>query len=463
MADAQKAEQMKKEEEAKKQKQTDAEAEEDSGDDEVADGAQNGNAPPKKLSKASRRRAKQREAKQKMLEEKTAELALADTVKEDDPTNPYPKVGKMFKRQTWPEPTVPVAAQFPADGFPEGEILNHPLDCNTYRITSEEKRAIERLNMVALNELRHAAEVHRQVRTWVHSWIRPGLPLMTITDRLEAKLEELIVKDGIIRGQAFPTGCSINHIAAHDTPNTGDKRILQENDVLKLDFGTQINGRIIDCAWTVHFNPMFDPLVAAVRAATNEGLKQAGIDVRLGDIGAAIQEVMESYECTFGGRTHKVKSIRNLNGHNIGPYTIHGGKSVPIVKTGDQTKMEEGELYAIETFGSAGGKGYVVEDLECSHYMLTPRHDVVPIRSDSARGLLTHIKKQFNTLAFCRKWLDRQGQTRHILHLNQLCEAGAVERYPPLCDVKGSYTAQSEHTFILRPTCKEILSRGLDY
>jgi methionyl aminopeptidase len=47
-----------------------------------------------------------------------------------------------------------------------------------------------------------------------------------------------------------------------------------------------------------------------------------------------------------------VKSIRNLNGHSIGPYQIHGGKSVPIVKGGEQTKMEEGEFDAIETFGS---------------------------------------------------------------------------------------------------------------
>lgn len=35
-----------------------------------------------------------------------------------------------------------------------------------------------------------------------------------------------------------------------------------------------------------------------------------------------------------------VKPIRNLNGHNIGPYKIHGGKSVPIVKNQDTTKME---------------------------------------------------------------------------------------------------------------------------
>lgn len=49
-----------------------------------------------------------------------------------------------------------------------------------------------------------------------------------------------------------------------------------------------------------------------------------------------------------------VKSVRNLNGHSIGPYQIHAGKSVPIVKGGEQTKMEEGEFFAIETFGSTG-------------------------------------------------------------------------------------------------------------
>jgi hypothetical protein len=52
----------------------------------------------------------------------------------------------------------------------------------------------------------------------------------------------------------------------------------------------------------------------------------------------------------------KVKSIRNLNGHSIGPYRIHAGKSVPIVRGGEATKMEEGEFFAIETFGSTGGR-----------------------------------------------------------------------------------------------------------
>ena len=49
-----------------------------------------------------------------------------------------------------------------------------------------------------------------------------------------------------------------------------------------------------------------------------------------------------------------VKVIENLSGHSIGHYKIHGSKSVQLIKNDDQTKMEEGEYFAIETFGSTG-------------------------------------------------------------------------------------------------------------
>ncbi|KAJ6792828.1 protein S-acyltransferase 24 [Iris pallida] len=47
-----------------------------------------------------------------------------------------------------------------------------------------------------------------------------------------------------------------------------------------------------------------------------------------------------------------VKSVQDLNGQSIGPYQISAGKSVPIVKGGEQTNMEEGEFFAIETLAS---------------------------------------------------------------------------------------------------------------
>jgi methionyl aminopeptidase len=224
------------------------------------------------------------------------------------------------------------------------------------------------MNNDFLTEYRQGAEVHRQVRQWAQKTIKPGMTLTEIAEGIENSVRALTGHDGlkegdnILGGVGFPTGLSINHIAAHYTPNAGNKWVLQPDDVMKVDFGVHLNGRIVDSAWTMAFNPMYDNLLAAVKDATNTGVREAGIDVRMSDIGAAIQEAMESYEVEINGTTYPVKAIRNLNGHSIEQHSIHGTKSVPIVKGGDQTKMEEGETFAIETFGSTG-KGYVRDDV----------------------------------------------------------------------------------------------------
>ena len=69
-------------------------------------------------------------------------------------------------------------------------------------------------------------------------------------ERLEECNRTLVQEKGLERGIGFPTGCSLNHVAAHYTPNCGDETVLGYDDVMKVDFGTQIDGRIIDCAWT---------------------------------------------------------------------------------------------------------------------------------------------------------------------------------------------------------------------
>ena len=78
-------------------------------------------------------------------------------------------------------------------------------------------------------------------------------------------------------------------------------------------------------------------------------MQHAGIDARLGEVGSAIQEVMESYEVELDGKTYQVKSIQNLNGHSVGTYRIHAGKTVPIVKGGSLTKMEVSQLTNLYT------------------------------------------------------------------------------------------------------------------
>ncbi|TGO45945.1 hypothetical protein BCON_0354g00070 [Botryotinia convoluta] len=379
---------------------------------------------------------------------------------------PKKKAGANPRVQSSP-PRVLLSNLFPSGEYPVGEEVEYR-DENNYRTTSEEKRYLDRMNNDFLQEYRQGAEIHRQVRQYAKANIKPGQTLTEIAEGIEDSVRALTGHPGLEEGDnikggvAFPTGVNLDHIAAHYSPNAGNKTVLAYENVMKVDFGVHINGRIVDSAFTIAFDTMYDNLLEAVKQATNTGIKEAGIDARLGEIGEHIQETMESYEVEIKGQTYQVKPIRNLNGHDILQWKIHGGKSVPIVKSNDQTKMEEGEVFAIETFGSTGN-GYVRDDLECSHYAKVADAPNVPLRIASAGKLLSVINKNFGTLPFCRRYLDRLGQDKYLLGLNALVSHGIVQDYPPLVDKKGSYTAQFEHTIVLRPNCKEVISRGDDY
>lgn len=454
----------------------------ENGDEEELDAVEEGETkdPAKKKKKKKKKKKTETEAAAENesaevtnASEKVEALTVDDAPAEGDEKKKKKKKNKNksgkgpTKEQTNP-PTIPIAELYPDGNFPEGEITEHGpaegIDERTAkeRFSSEEKRALDRLHQDIYQEIRHAAEAHRQTRKYMRDWIKPGMTMIQICEELESTARRLIGEDGLKAGLAFPTGCSRNHCAAHYTPNTGDTTVLEYDDVVKIDFGTHINGRIIDCAFTLSFNPRYDPLVKGVQEATEAGIKASGVDVRLCDVGAAVQEVMESHEVEIDGQVYQVKPIRNLNGHSIGPYRIHAGKTVPIVKGGETTRMEENEFYAIETFGSTG-RGQVHDDMDCSHYMKNFDQQFVPLRLQSSKQLLNLINKNFGTLAFCKRWLERAGASRYAMALKDLCDKGVVDAYPPLCDIKGCYTAQFEHTILLRPTCKEIISRGDDY
>lgn len=357
---------------------------------------------------------------------------------------------------------VSIDSLYPEGIFPEGKWMEYPLEVNSYRVTDEEKRYLDRQDNEKWQDFRKAAEIHRRVRHKAQSSLKPGMTMTEVVDLIENSVRAYSNNEHPKKaGIGFPTGVSLNHCAAHYTPNAGDKVILNYEDVMKVDIGVHCNGRIVDSAFTFTFDDKYNSLLEAVKDATNTGVGTAGIDVRLNDIGEAIQETMESYELELNGKTYPIKCIKNLNGHNIFPHSIHGDKSVPLYANGDMTKMEEGETFAIETFGSTGN-GYVISDGEVSHYSLNTDVDT-PIPSEGARKLRDVIDSTFGTLPWCRRYLDRIGQEKYLLALNQLVRAGIVNDYPPLFDAKGSYTAQYEHTILLHPHKKEVVSQGDDF
>ncbi|KAM0257103.1 hypothetical protein ACHAQJ_004567 [Trichoderma viride] len=331
---------------------------------------------------------------------------------------PKKKKKKAPTVQTEP-PSILISKLFPNNSYPKGEEVEYKNE-NLYRTTDEEKRHLDNINDDFLTDYRQAAETHRQVRQWAQKNVKPGQTLTEIANGIEDSVRRLLGHDGlsegdsIIAGMGFPTGLNLDEIAAHYSPNAGDKIVLQQNNVMKVDIGIHVNGRIVDSAFTMAFDHKYDNLLAAVKDATNTGVREAGIDVRLGELGGFIQETMESYECEINGTTYPIKSIRNIGGHNILPYRIHGTKSIPAVKSDDITKMEEGDIFAIETFGSTGN-GWVYDHGDVSHYALRGDAPKVDLRLSSAKSLLNVIKKNFHTIPFCRRYLDRIGQEKYLL------------------------------------------------
>lgn len=143
---------------------------------------------------------------------------------------------------------------------------------------------------VTYNNIRRSGEVHRQVRKYARKFIRPGMTMTEIAEGIEDGTRALVEENGLESGVGFPTGVSLNHCAAHYTPNAGDtvgmclcyfsasnycfhESVLQQGDVLKVDIGVHVKGRIVDSAFTMTFGPTYDKLLEAVRAATDTGVR----------------------------------------------------------------------------------------------------------------------------------------------------------------------------------------------
>ncbi len=161
---------------------------------------------------------------------------------------------------------------------------------------------------------------------------------------------------------------------------------------------------------------------------------------------------MESYEVELNGKTIPVRAVRGLSGHNILRYKIHGDKQVPFVKTKTSQRMEEGDVFAIETFGTTG-KGHLQDDVGVYGYGRNEDTTSASVNHApaSARSLLKIIDDNFGTLVFSKRYLERVGAKSDHLGMKSLVSSGV-----------GSYVAQFEHvsTVSLRGGSRIVLMQA---
>lgn len=315
-----------------------------------------------------------------------------------------------------------------------------------------------------------AGEIHKKVKHYIIPYLQPNIKLIDICNLIENKISDEISKcvntPQINNGIAFPTGISVNSVAAHFTPSYKDDSVLKLGDVMKIDYGVHIDGHIIDSAFTINLNEEYNNILNASRDAVNGVIKNIGVDSRFGDLSAISHEIVESYE--FEGKPLKV--IDNLAGHNIKPWLIHAGKLLygkPQDNDSDNLRVGEDDIMAIEIFVS-NGNGTTVLDTDVknySHYMLKeniPNNKIPLFQNRKTNELSNIIQTNFRTLPFCPRFIDtiQKKRTYYNNNLQELFRYGYLNSYPPLIETDSdSKIAQFEHTIYIGENKKIIFTQ----
>jgi len=314
-------------------------------------------------------------------------------------------------------------------------------------------------------DFRKAALIHKLVRNNIEKKIHANVSFVDLYKEAESSLKKFL-KPEDNGGFAFPLGISVNEIIAHDTAMLGDDRILRKNDIVKIDLGVHINGCIIDSAFTTIVDgdkttcSFYEPLLQATADATYTGICMSGPDMELHELSTAIQEVIESYELEDGT---KINAVYGLGGHNVLPYKVHGGKLVLSVPHESQKgiRMEEGEIYAIETFATTGFGQFTQLDIgQCNHFMLNDQCHLKPKKMEK-NAIYTWAKNKHNSLPFTQTWVKDVEKAQKNLR------SGVTDKiitpFPPLTGKLGTMSSQFEHTINIRDAGVEIFSLGPDY
>jgi methionyl aminopeptidase len=147
----------------------------------------------------------------------------------------------------------------------------------------------------------------------------------------------------------FPAAVCVsrNHVVCHGIPRHDEW--LEDGDIVNVDVTTELDGYHGDCSKTFVVGTAADDarrLVAVAEQCRDAGIAAVAPGARLGDVGAAIQEV---------ARRHGVSVVTSYGGHGIG-RRMHMDPHVPHVGSrGTGPRLRAGMVFTIEPMVNLGG------------------------------------------------------------------------------------------------------------
>ncbi len=197
--------------------------------------------------------------------------------------------------------------------------------------------------------MRRSGHIVRQVLEATRDAVAPGSSTMDLERVAERKIRDLGAKPAFKGYYDYPCVLctSINNEIVHGIPS--EARVLKAGDIVSIDCGVVLDGYYGDAAITVpvgdHLAPELQKLLDVTRESLSHGIEAARVGNTVGDVGAAVQELVEA---------NGFSVVREFVGHGIGTK-LHEEPQVPnFGKRGHGPKLRDGMVLAIEPMVNMG-------------------------------------------------------------------------------------------------------------
>lgn len=204
-----------------------------------------------------------------------------------------------------------------------------------------------------IENIRTCCSLIAKTLSGVASKIKPGVPTSHLDNFAEEFIRDHNAEPAFKGYMGFPNSLciSVNEAIVHGIPSDYE---IQEGDIISVDCGVHKNGFYGDSAYSFIVKQASDEekkLLSTTRHSLFQGVKQARVGNRIGDISSAIQQYIEN--------AGSYSIVRELVGHGLGK-SIHEEPEVPnFGKRGSGRKIKEGLVIAIEPMVNLGKRDVV--------------------------------------------------------------------------------------------------------
>lgn len=291
-------------------------------------------------------------------------------------------------------------------------------------------------------KLKEVGKVSYEALQYAKGLVKVGVKVLDVCE----KAEEFIRSRGMV--PAFPVNISINENAAHYTALINDTLLFTDKDIVKVDLGARSDDVLGDCAACVDLSGQYAKLIETAEETLQAALSKVKAGAELNSIGKEVERI--SKEKGF-------QPIRNLGGHAIEKEELHASIFIPNFDNGDTTKLEEGQVVAVETFITTG-EGFVTDGDTLQIFQKT---GAASVRSPDSRKISDSIDKNYKTYPFAVRWLSKEFSSEFGIRkaLNELNSLGVIESFPTLVERSKGIVAQAEKEVIVEKDSCNVVTK----